>query len=182
VARKARQICASQVYFVMLRGLPQLTVFAKEELKFAFLAWLRDAAKHYQLSLHAYVILPNQAQLLVTPLHEATLAKTMQSLCRRYTQLFNHTYSHQNTIWAGRYFSHALNDTKIQLDYQKKIELSPLKEHLVSHLGDYAWSSYRMHIGIQPNYGLQDLDAFWSLGNTPFERQRTWREMVIDSN
>jgi putative transposase len=180
VARRARSILQGQTYFVRLRGLPQLTVFEKDELKLAFLAWLRDAAKHYKLNIHAYVILPNQAQLLVTPTADDSLSKTMQSLCRRYTQLFNQSYAHQQSIWAGRYFSQLLEDQATSLEFQRKIELSPLKEHLVGHLEDYAWSSYRIHTGREPNYGLQDLEAFWTLGNTPFERQRSWHNFLSE--
>lgn len=180
MARLARKILPNQVYFVMLRGLPQLTVFDKDELKLAFLAWLRDAAKHYKLAIHAYVILPNQAQLMVTPLEENSLSKTMQSLCRRYTQRFNHVHHHQSTIWAGRYFSQPLHEMKGHLEYQRKIELSPLKEHLVTKLEDYNWSSYRIHTGKEPNYGLQDVPAFWNLGNTPFERQHRWESYLFE--
>jgi len=179
VARKARSITSGQVYFVMLRGLPQLTVFGSDESKLAFLAWLRDAAKHYKLVIHAYVILPNQAQLLVTPSEIDSLAKTMQSLCRRFTQLFNQAHRHQSTIWAGRYFSQMLLDSD-HLEFQKKIELSPLKEHLVQRLEDYPWSSYKIHTGKEANYGLQDLVAFWNLGNTPFERQGHWERYVSE--
>lgn len=178
MVRQARSIVSGQVYFVLLRGLPQLTVFEKDEFKLSFLAWLRDAAKHYKLSIHAYVILPNQAQLLVTSTEDDSLAKTMQSLCRRYTQLFNQAYSRQSTIWAGRFYSQSLAEDSEHLEFQKKIELSPLKEHLVSHLEDYAWSSYKIHIGKEPNYGLQDVMAFWSLGNTPFERQSRWESLL----
>jgi putative transposase len=125
------------------------------------------------------VILPNQVQILVTPQEMDSLSKTIQSLCRRYTQLFNHHHLRQSTIWAGRYFSQLLLTQEEHLEFQKKIELSPLKEHLVSHLEEYPWSSYNIHIGKEPNYGLQDLIAFWNLGNTPFERQRCWEQLLV---
>ena len=86
MARKARQIIPGQVYYVVLRGVPALSIFERDDLKLEFLAWLRDAAKNYKLIMHAYVILPNQTQILVTPLFEESLARTIQSLCRRFTQ------------------------------------------------------------------------------------------------
>ena len=46
MARKARQIIPGQVYYVVLRGNPTLTVFDRDDLKLEFLAWLRDAAKN----------------------------------------------------------------------------------------------------------------------------------------
>jgi putative transposase len=178
MARQARRIHPGQAYFVVLRGLPTLTIFDSDDLKLAFLAWLRDASKHYKLALHAYVILPNQAQLVVTPLEFDSLARTMQSLCRRYTQLFNQAHLRKSSIWAGRYYSHFIEEEADTLVFQKKIELSPLVERIVTRLEDYPWSSYKMHIGLEPNYGLQNLTAFWNLGNTPFERQQKWESMV----
>ena len=180
MARQARLIHSGQTYFVVLRGLPTLAIFEKDELKLAFLAWLRDASKHYKLALHAYVILPNQTQLLVTPSEVDSLARTMQSLCRRYTQLFNQVNLRKSSIWAGRYYSHFIAQENDALLFQKKIEQSPLIDHLVNRLEEYPWSSYRMHIGLEANYGLQNLAAFWNLGNTPFERQQKWEGLVHD--
>ena len=180
MARKARVIMPGQMYYVVLRGLPTLTIFERDDLKLELLAWLRDAAKNYQLTTHAYVILPNQMQMMVTPLFEASLARTMQSLCRRFTQLYNQVYEHRGTVWAGRYYSTPITKEEEILLYQKKIEQSPLKEHLVSQLEDYVWSSYKIHIGLEPNYGLQDVLPFWSLGNTPFERQKQWENIMLE--
>ncbi len=180
MVRKARQIIPGQVYYVVLRGIPSLSIFEREDLKLEFLAWLRDAAKNYKLTVHAYVILPNQTQILVTPLFDASLARTMQSLCRRFTQLYNQIYQHKGSIWAGRYYSQAIENENEILLFQKKVEQSPLKEHLVQHLEDYVWSSYRIHIGLEPNYGLQDVLPFWALGNTPFERQRQWENIALE--
>jgi putative transposase len=180
VVRKARQIIPGQLYYIVLRGSPSLSIFDHDELKLEFLAWLRDAAKNYKMTLHAYVILPNQTQILVTPLFDMSLARTMQSLCRRFTQLYNQMYQHKGSIWAGRYYSHAIKNDQEILLFQKKIEQSPLKEHLVQNLEDYVWSSYKIHIGLEPNYGLQDVLPFWALGNTPFERQRHWKNIVLE--
>ncbi len=179
MARKAREIIPGQIYYVVLRGQPSLTIFDRDDLKLEFLAWLRDAAKNYKLAVHAYVILPNQTQLLVTPLFENSLARTMQSLCRRFTQLYNQVYQRKSSIWAGRYYSSAIAPDKV-LIFQKKIEQSPVKEHLTLHLKDYIWSSYKMHVGLEPNYGLQDVLQFWALGNTPFERQGVWENIVLE--
>ena len=180
MVRKARQIIPGQLYYIVLRGSPSLSIFDHDELKLEFLAWLRDAAKNYKMTLHAYVILPNQTQILVTPLFDMSLARTMQSLCRRFTQLYNQMYQHKGSIWAGRYYSHAIKNDQEILLFQKKIEQSPLKERLVQNLEDYVWSSYKIHIGLEPNYGLQDVLPFWALGNTPFERQRHWKNIVLE--
>ncbi|MEI7532374.1 MAG: transposase [Betaproteobacteria bacterium] len=180
MARQARIIHLGQVMAVSAKGLKNLNIFDKDELKQALLAWLRDSAKHYGLSIHAYVILPNELCFLATPLEHASLAKTMQSLCRRYTQLFNQIHLTKGTIWDGRFYSKPLATGQEILEHQKKIETSPKQEGVVSQLEDYLWSSYLTHIGQRPNYGLIDTLPFSKLGNTPFERQRNWELYLLN--
>ena len=164
--------------FVQARGQESLKIFATDEMKLSFLAWLRDAAKTYQLAIHAYSILPTHLEMLVTPKDAASLARTMQSLCRRFTQKYNQTTDREGTVWLGRYSSKTIySDTEL-LHQQAFIELSCVREQLVALPEQYIWSSYRMHIGQEANYGLTDTLPFWHLGNTPFERQQNWRNWI----
>ena len=53
-----------------------------------------------------------------------------------------------------------------------------MNEHeLASAPEDYRWSSYRHHIGLTLDSLITDHRLYWSLGNTPFERQRAYREL-----
>lgn len=163
---------------VMAKGVDGLTVFPTDESKLTYLAWLRDAALEYQLDVHAYVLMPNYLHLLATPSHEDSLARVMQSLGRRYTQNLNQHRQQVGTIWSGRYLSSLVDPQEYLLVCQKYIELRPIVEGLVSRPEDYPWSSYRIHVGKEANYGLKDATAFWNLGNTPFERQMNWKIYV----
>lgn len=178
MARQARRLIPGFPLHVMASGRAGLTIFPTDESKLAYLAWLRDAAKEYQLAVHAYVLMPNDLHLLVTPASEESLARTMQSLGRRYTQFFNQLNKFSGTIWADRYKSSIVDPNSYLLICQKFIELNPVLSDLVSRPEDYPWSSYRIHVGKEPNYGLIDVPAFWNLGNTPFERQMNWSKFV----
>jgi putative transposase len=57
------------------------------------------------------------------------------------------------------------------------VELSPVRAQLVAAPEDYRWSSYRHHIGLTIDSLITDHSLFWSLGNTPFERQRAYKEL-----
>ena len=178
MARKARLILPGVPLHVMVKGLPNLAIFPNDESKLTYLAWLRDAAREYQLAIHAYVLLPAQINLLVTPKSSESLSRTMQSLGRRYTQYFNQMHQKDGSIWAGRYKSSIVDPQNYLLNCQKFIELMPIAEGLVSRPEDYLWSSYRIHVGTDPNYGLTDASSFWNLGNTPFERQMNWKHFI----
>lgn len=163
---------------VMVKGLPDLAIFPTDESKLTYLAWLRDGAREYELAIHAYVLLPTQINLLVTPKSSESLSRTMQSLGRRYTQYFNQLHQREGSIWDGRYKSSIVDPNNYLLTCQKFIELMPQSNGLVVRHEDYFWSSYRIHVGKEPNYGLTDASSFWNLGNTPFERQMNWKNFV----
>ena len=180
MARKARLLSPGSPMYVQAKGLPSLKIFASDEMKLTFLAWLRDAAKTYQLTIHAYSILPNQLEMLVTPKDEFSLSRTMQSLCRRFTQRFNQQHHKTGTVWQGRYHSKMIESDQDLLMCQAMIDLGSVKEKLVTHPEHYIWSSYRIHTGQESNYGLVDVLPFWHLGNTPFERQQNWRNWLTE--
>ena len=180
MARKARLLSPGSPMYVQAKGLPSLKIFASDEMKLTFLAWLRDAAKTYQLTIHAYSILPNQLEMLVTPKDEFSLSRTMQSLCRRFTQRFNQQNHKTGTVWQGRYHSKMIESDQDLLMCQAMIDLGSVKEKLVTHPEHYIWSSYRIHTGQESNYGLVDVLPFWHLGNTPFERQQNWRNWLTE--
>lgn len=181
MARKARVVIPGQPMYVVAKGIESRQIFIQDELKLALLAWLRDVAKKYQLAIHAYVILPNQLQLILTPQESNSISRAMQSLCRRYTQLFNQKNHTVGSIWSGRFSSSLITTDNDLLQLQRKLERSPVEQGLSNWPEDYYWSSYRIHTGIEPNYGLNDAIAFWNLGNTPFERQKRWEEFVHGS-
>jgi hypothetical protein len=63
--------------------------FFSENDRRIYLEWLREAAKQFGCTVHAFALMPNHVHVLLTPQNEDSLAKTMQSLGRRYAQYFN---------------------------------------------------------------------------------------------
>jgi putative transposase len=42
----------------------------------------------------------------------------------------------------------------------------------------YPWSSYRHHAGVQRTPSITDHALFWGLGNTPFQREAAYIDLV----
>jgi putative transposase len=101
----------------------------------------------------------------------------MQSLGRRYAQYFNQQHHRSGTIWEGRYRS-SLIDPSYFLRCQRYIELNPVRAGFESSPQDCTWTSFASHVGGNAEPWLVDHQHFWSLGNTPFERQMTWAGFV----
>jgi putative transposase len=57
------------------------------------------------------------------------------------------------------------------------IELNPVRATLVAAPEQYAWSSYRHHIGLATDELISDHALYWTLGNTPFDRHAQYKQL-----
>ncbi len=179
MARKARFVIPGEAMHVLVRGHNHQNIFVTEIDYKNYLDWLKLAAKEFDSAVHAYALMPNHAHLLMTPKKEESLARTMQSLGRRYAQYFNQSRASSGTIWQGRFCS-SLIDPNYVLRCQRYIELNPVRSGLEIRPEDCQNTSYASHIGGKGDAAawLTDHPAFWGLGNTPFERQSAWAAYV----
>jgi len=177
MARKARFVIPGHAMHVLVHGHNQQTIFVNELDCKHYLDWLRQAAKDFGCAVHAFALMPNHAHLLLTPYKEESLARTMQSLGRRYAQYFNQSRAYSGTMWAGRFCS-SLIDPAYVLRCQRYIELNPVRSGLEIRPEDSKNTSYATHIGGKGETWLTDHPTFWGLGNTPFERQLAWANFV----
>jgi putative transposase len=177
MARQARTIIPGEAMHVMVRGNNREILFFNDADRRIYLDWLREAAKQFGSAVHAFALMPNHVHLLMTPKNADSLAKTMQSLGRRYAQYFNQQHHRSGTIWEGRYRS-SLIDPDYFLKCQRYIELNPVRAGFESSPQDSEWTSFDSHIGGHAEPWLVDHQNFWKLGNTPFERQMIWSAFV----
>jgi putative transposase len=146
MARQARTIVPGEAMHVMVRGNNRETLFFGDTDRRIYLDWLREAAKQFGSAVHAFALMPNHVHFLMTPQHAGSLAKTMQSLGRRYAQYFNQQQQRSGTIWEGRYRS-SLIDPDYFLRCQRFIELNPVRSGFESSPQDSTWTSFASHIG-----------------------------------
>lgn len=177
MARLARLYVPDQPQHVILRGLDQQPAFVDDQDYELFIDCLKAAARDHHLAVHAWVLMPGAVQLLATPSDEASLPKAMQAVGRRYVAHFNRRYARRGTLWEGRYRATVIEAERFFLLASRVVELAPERNRLVSVPEDYRWSSYRHHIGLTVDSLITDHPLYWALGNTPFERQRAYREL-----
>lgn len=139
---------------------------------------LREAVRETGVALHAYVLMPDHAHLLITSPDEAAAGKLMQRLGRRYVRWFNDRHFRSGTLWEGRYRSTVLEPQTWLLPVSRYIELNPLRAGLAGSAEHYPWSSCRHHLGLEPDPLISDHALYWNLGNTPFERQAAYRAQL----
>jgi putative transposase len=177
MARLARLYVPDQPQHVILRGIGEQPAFIDDADYALFIDSLKTAARDHHLSVHAYVLLPNCVQLLVTPRDETSLPKTMQAVGRRYVAYFNRRHGRRGTLWEGRYRATVFEGEQYFLTCSRLIELSPVRYERVASPEQYRWSSYAHHVGLTLDPVVTDHPLYWALGNTPFERQRAYKEL-----
>lgn len=178
MARLARLSIAGHPHHVVLRAAGGTTVFRTAEDYRHFLDSLRAASDACRLTIHAYVLMPDHVHLLATPATAAALGQAMQSLGRRYVRWFNRRHGRTGALWDGRYRSSVIEAARYLLDCCRYIETNPVRAGLVADAASYRWSSLCHHLGLAADPIVSDHPIVWALGNTPFERQSAYRELV----
>lgn len=70
MARLPRLVIPQQTHYLSQQGHDRQPVFRDSDDYIAYLAWLREASWKFGVALHAYVLLPESIDLLITPSDE----------------------------------------------------------------------------------------------------------------
>lgn len=178
MARLPRLVIPYQPHHVIQRGAGGMAIFIDNADYQVFLRYLREAAKAYKVAIHAYVLMSNHIHLLATPSDSSGFGKMMQWLGRYYVPYFNRRHDRIGTLWQGRYRTSIIDSEHYLMVCSRYIELNPVRAGICARPEDYPWSSYRHHIGLEPDPTIFDHDLYWRLGNTPFDREAAYKALV----
>ncbi len=144
-----------------------------------YLDCLNHACERFGIALHAYVLMPNHTHLLMTPRSRDSVAKTMQSIGRKYVKYFNNKYDRSGSLWSDRHSSSVVDFPFILSCYQF-IESNPVRAGLVEHVAHYSWSSYRYNGEGVPNVALTPHQAYEDLAEDKLARLSLYRQQLGD--
>lgn len=178
MARLPRLAVPDLPHYLVQRGHNQQAVFLDDEDRRAYLAALGESVATQKLRLLAYALLDDQVHLLVVPPQAEALGRMLQSLGRRYGAGFNRRHGRRGTLWEGRYRATVLEPERHLLDAMRAVEQAPQRAGLVADAREWAWSSAAHHLGRVRVGWMSDPAAYWSLGNTPFERELAWQRLL----
>ncbi|HWT72773.1 MAG TPA: transposase [Oxalicibacterium sp.] len=178
MARLPRLVVPGQPHHIIQRGNDRQAIFRDTADYLKFIEWLREASRQFKVAIHAYVLMTNHLHLLASPSDEQGLSRMMQWIGRHYVPYFNHKYERTGTLWQGRYKATVIDSERYLMTCSRYIELNPVRAGMVPAAGDYPWSSYQHHVGIKSDPVVTDHALYWALGNTPFQREATYRELT----
>lgn len=115
MGRPPRTLFPGAVYRVRLSGNNGARILKDEADRAFFLASLERAGRHFSLKLHAYCLMPSEAELILeTPL--GNLSRAMQAFETAFTKAFNSRHKRRGHVLQGRYRSELLSRAPLGAD------------------------------------------------------------------
>lgn len=177
MARLPRLAVPGHPHHLIQRGNNGQPIFVDDDDRRMYRTMLRDAAAAHTVAVHAYVLMDNHVHLLVTPEKEGALSLMMQALGRRYVSWFNRRHQRSGTLWEGRFRGCVIESERFFLACMRYIEQNPMRAGVAGHPSDFEWSSHAHHVGSRSDPLVADHALFWTLGNTPFDRQSAYKAL-----
>lgn len=178
MARLPRLTVAEFAHHVIQRGNDRQPIFREPGDQERLLSLLADNAVREKVAIHAYVLMDNHFHLLVTPQTSTGVPRMMQGVGRTYVQYFNRRYHRTGTLWEGRYRATMVQTDRYCLACMAYIDLNPVRAGIVKRPEEHRWSSYGHYRGIRTDKLITSHPVYWQLGNTPFEREARYGELV----
>lgn len=174
MARLARLSLGGYPHLVAQHASARAVIADDEEAR-QLLRLLHSVLADTGVALHGYALLPQGIWLLATPSDEQGLGRAVQSIGRSYVRWVNARRAEEGGLFDGRYRAALLEPEVEFLRALRYVEWQPVRRELVAVPEDYRWSSCRQHLGLASDADVANHPLYWSLGNTPFERQAAWR-------
>jgi putative transposase len=151
--------------------------FFTDEDYLVYLDCLKDAAERHKCAVHAYVLMPDHVQLLVSPDTEQRLSRIMRCISGRYVEYVNYIYQRNGAFWEhGPKFTSIDSEQDVLATYLS-IEATPVREYLAASPADYRWSSHGHHANGSEDAVILDHPLYVNLGATRRERQHAYHAL-----
>lgn len=178
MARQPRLTVPAYPHHVIQRGNDRQQIFRDEKDRERLLSLFLEHSQRLKVAVHAYVLMDNHFHLLLTPETSEGLPQMMQAVGRSYVRYYNTRHGRTGTLWEGRYRCSLIETEQYLLTCMAYIDLNPVRAGMVSEPAAHPWSSHRHLIGQRSDKLVTPHALFWSLGNTPFDRQAAYAQMV----
>jgi putative transposase len=175
MARLARLSVPGQLHLLIQRVHQGLSVFADPADRRAYLLCLAEAAAKHGVAIHGYGLTPAEVRLLATPPDAQALGRMIQFIGRRFVAGFNRRCGRAGALWEGRFRATVVEPFEYFLPCLRYVEGTAEIRSREPVAEEVPWSSVEHHAGLRTDLFVTEHAQFWSLGNTPFEREAAYR-------
>lgn len=155
--------------------------FFSDEDFLVYLDCLKEAAERHACAIHAYALMPDHVQLLVSLDSETRLMQFVRGLSDHYVEYVNYTYRHNGEFWEEEPSVTAIGDEGDLVASYRAIETAPALARIVPAPADYRWSSHRHHACGSDDAIVRDHPWYLELGTTQLARQLAYNELFRES-
>ena len=150
--------------------------FFSDEDYLVYLDCLKETAQRHGCAIHAYVLMPDHVQLLVSLDSETRLARLMRCISGRYVEYVNYTYQRNGRFWEHGAKVTVIENERDLLARYRAIETTPVRASLVASPADYRWSSHHHHACGAEDTIIREHPWYLKLGTTQLARQLAYHE------
>ena len=134
-------------YHFYNRGAHRVSIFREEDNYFFVLRKMKKYCCELALAPIAYCLMPNHYHYLIRQDGEAPAGRLPQRVFNSYSKAYNKRYEHSGTLFEDNYKVAPVEDDAHLLHLCRYIHANPVKDRLVSDVGDWPYSNYLEWIG-----------------------------------
>ena len=159
-----------------------LLKFAKD--RRAWVYWLYQARRRYDLCVLNYVVTSNHIHVLVKDKGRGEIARSMQLIAGRVAQQFNRRKSRKGAYWEDRYHATAVQADDHLARCMVYIDMNMVRAGAVEHPADWVCAGYNEIQSLPERYRCIDISALTLLlgfANTDSLRStlREWVDLAL---
>ena len=158
MARPLRVQFPGASYHITSRGNDRMPIFADDQDRLKFLSLLREVTRRFGWSVSAWVLMTNHFHLVVTTPHP-NLCKAMHWLNTSYVGYYNRRHKRKGHLIEGRFDGRLIDSSTYMAEVLRYTVLNPVRANMCVRPEDYAWSSYRATVGLEPAPDWLDIHA-----------------------
>ena len=136
-------------YHIYNRGARQLAIFREEKNYHYALRLIKKYLHQLNLSMIAYVLMPNHYHFLVQQLGDDNAGLLPQRVFNSYSKAYNKRYDHSGTLFEGRYKAKHVSSDRYLRHLCRYIHANPVKDGLVQDLEGWPYSNYLEWVGLR---------------------------------
>ncbi|MCV2368587.1 REP-associated tyrosine transposase [Roseateles oligotrophus] len=134
------------LYHVTSRGDRREDIFVDDTDRARLLAVVAQGLSRFDAGMLAYCLMGNHYHFVMQT-RQGNLSALMRHINGVYTQAFNRRHNKVGHLFQGRFKAILVDRDAYLLEVCRYVELNPVRARMVDAPGDWAWSSYRAHIG-----------------------------------
>ena len=196
MARKQRTYLPNHSYLIQQQGNNLKRCFYCPADYEYYLTQLSMGSYHYQIAIHAYILLENTILLLLTPSSSDGISRLMQTIGSKHVRYMNRKYQRSGTLFQGRHKESVIETQNYLIACMSYIDLFAFQNNSAIHPKNHLWSSYHInttlpeitslnsdkHDKIVNSVCLSPHPYFLTMGNNVLSRKTKYKFQLFNLN